>query len=151
MHHIDRVVFTFCCFILFVAVCTALYGFWTNPDNLPPALAAAIHATSPPTVLAKTKYTEEYRKNTNISTGKKNKYLLSLPVNLNFRQPHCRRCWPKTQIYRRDISLAPFPGFCEKNVSSAFFPSKTQILASDEHWQLQKATDPLWECGAIHI
>ena len=37
MHHIDRVVFTFCCFILFVAVCTALYGFWTNPDNLLPA------------------------------------------------------------------------------------------------------------------
>ena len=36
MHNIDRVVFTFC-FILFVAVCTALYGFWTNPDNLPPA------------------------------------------------------------------------------------------------------------------
>ena len=37
MHNIDRVVFTFCCFILFVAVCTALYGFWTNPDNLLPA------------------------------------------------------------------------------------------------------------------
>ena len=38
MHNIDRVVFTFC-FILFVAVCTALYGFWTNPDNLLPAAA----------------------------------------------------------------------------------------------------------------
>ena len=36
MHNIDRAVFTFC-FILFVAVCTALYGFWTNPDNLLPA------------------------------------------------------------------------------------------------------------------
>ena len=44
MHHIDRVVFTFCCFILFVAVCTALYGFWTNPDNL--LRPAATHATS---------------------------------------------------------------------------------------------------------
>ena len=43
MHNIDRVVFTFC-FILFVAVCTALYGFWTNPDNL--LRPAATHATS---------------------------------------------------------------------------------------------------------
>ena len=150
MHHIDRVVFTFCCFILFVAVCTALYGFWTNPDNLPPA--AAIHATSPPTALARTKYTDEYRKNTNISTRKKEKTNTNQasPVNLKFTQPHCGRCWPKTQMYRLDISLAPVSCFCEKKVSSAFFPSKTQILASDEHWQLQKATDPLWECGAIH-
>ena len=125
MHHIDRVVFTFCCFILFVAVCTALYGFWTNPDNLPPALAAAIHATSPPTALAKTTYTEEYRKNTNISTGKKkNKYLSSLPPKFEFHATTLQTVLAKnTNIPSRHL-FGPRPRLLREERIVGVFPEQ---------------------------
>ena len=41
-------------------------------------------------------------------------------------------------------SPGPSPACGKKNVSSVFFRGKTKILAH-EHWQLQKATDPLSE------